>query len=155
MGKIRLMIKSAMAAGLITGAIEVILYMVYKDAIATGFPGFPQDTDRVLTPVWLAVINLIFAFAAVLVFQTVNKALPGGFFRKGLNFSFILILLRVLPEAGYFYAAYGFADKRAFFIILLHCAFSLITGFVFSGSYEEFGFKTEKNISNMEDSNEK
>jgi len=153
MGKIKLMVKSAMAAGLITAAIEVILFMVYKNAIATGFPGFPQDTDRVLTPVWLAVVNLIFAFAAVFVFETVNKALPGGFFRKGLNFSFILILLRVLPEAGYFYAAYGFADKRALLIILLHCAFSLITGFVFSGSYEEYGFKTEKNINFTEKDN--
>jgi len=153
MGKIKLMVKSAMAAGLITAAIEVILFMVYKNAIATGFPGFPQDTDRVLTPVWLAVVNLIFAFAAVFVFETVNKALPGGFFRKGLNFSFILILLRVLPEAGYIYAAYGFADKRALLIILLHCAFSLITGFVFSGSYEEYGFKTEKNINFTEKDN--
>ncbi len=146
MNKVKLIFYVSLVVGVVLFVLESAGYALFGDEY---IKYFGEDIISVSSTLFFALkllgINLIIGIFIAMVYDTVYKALPGGFLRKGLNFAFLLVGFEVVPFIFHFYVAGPPGVFNRLFIIILsqYLIINLIIAFVITGLYDEFYLKAK------------
>ena len=146
MNKTKLIFYVTLVIGVLLFVLEAISYSFFGNEYKRYLGSMLSIYSKVFFILKLLGINLIIGMFITMVYDTVYKALPGGFLRKGLNFAFLLWGLEILPFLLHMYISIHSAAQNRFFMLILmqYLIINLIVAFVITGLYDEFYLKAQK-----------
>ncbi len=139
---------ATLAAGLIMFAVEAVSYSVFGGLYADFLGKILKPGFTFVYGAKLLFINILIGFFIAAVFDSVYSGLPGGFLRKGINFSFMVWGIQALPFALRLSISTTM-DKSLFWLIMFQYLVSaVIVSFAMAGIFGEYKASLEKQKNN-------
>ncbi|MFP4466404.1 MAG: hypothetical protein ACLFP1_05075 [Candidatus Goldiibacteriota bacterium] len=144
MKKVKLFANVTLVVTIILAVLEAVGFMLFEDIYKMNFGVLLVSQDTFQFGLKLLLSALAAGFVFTVIFDTVYRALPGGFLRKGLNFAFMLWGIKIVPLFGLFYIALDFTRDFYFLLAVKFIIIDMIIAFVLTGIYDEFHLRAEK-----------